>query len=191
MRMTENHENVVQLHEVPQKIYNVMIDNNCKDNFNIPTSVMVITPEDDVKYCDTNKSVFLAGTIDNGDSVNWQKETINELLNLNVKDLDVYNPRREHWNSNAGADELERQIKWEQYHLDKADVIAMVLLDDSKSPISLLEFGLYSTSNKLIVFCTPNFYRFDNVRLTCEKYGIELVQDLTPKVIAEKIYQKL
>lgn len=168
-----------------------MIDNNCKSNFNIPTSVMVITPEDDVKYCDNNKSVFLAGTIDNGDSTNWQEDVIKEIAKLNINNLDVYNPRREHWNSNAHSDEVEKQIKWEQYHLDKADVIAMVLLDNSKSPISLLELGLYSTSNKLIVFCTPNFYRFDNVRLTCEKYGIELVQDLTPKVIAEKIYQKL
>lgn len=166
-----------------------MIDNNCKYNFNKPKSIMIryITPEDDVKYCDKSKSVFLAGTIDNGDSTNWQEDVIKEIAKLNINNLDIYNPRREHWNAN----ELERQIKWEQYHLDKADVIAMVLLDNSKSPISLLELGLYSTSNKLIVFCTPNFYRFDNVRLTCEKYGIELVQDLTPKVIAEKIYQKL
>ena len=166
-----------------------MIDNNCKDSFNKPTSIMVITPEYDGKYCEKNKSVFLAGTIDNGNSTNWQEDVIKEIAKLNINNLDIYNPRREHLNS--GSDELERQIKWEQYHLDKADVIAMVLLDDSKSPISLLELGLYSTSNKLIVFCTPNFYRFDNVRLTCEKYGIELVQDLTPKVIAEKIYQKL
>ena len=67
----------------------------------------------------------------------------------------------------------------------------MVLLDDSKSPISLLEMGLYAKSGKLVVFCTPNFYRQDNVRLTCEKYNIELVQDINPLVIANKIISKL
>lgn len=138
-----------------------------------------------------SKSVFLAGTIDNGDSLNWQDKVIIELINLGVKNLEIYNPRREHWNNNHSKEEMEKQIKWEQDHLDNADVIAMVLLDDSKSPISLLELGLYAKSNKLIVFCTPNFYRWDNVRLTCKKYHIELVQDLNPLIIANKIISKL
>ena len=133
-----------------------------------------------------SRSVFLAGTIDNGDSLNWQDNVIIELINLGVS-CEVYNPRREHWNPNPTKEELEKQIEWEQDHLDSADVIVMVLLDDSKSPISLLELGLYVKENKLIVFCTPNFYKFDNVRMTCKKYNIELVQDLNPLIIANKI----
>ena len=138
-----------------------------------------------------NKSVFLAGTIDNGDSLNWQDKTIIELMNLGFDNINIYNPRREHWPSEDNHDEIEYQIKWEQEHLDKSDLIVMVLLDDSKSPISLLEMGLYAKSNKLIVFCTPNFYRWDNVRLTCEKYHIPLIQDLHPVVIANKIISTL
>ena len=156
--------------------------------------MIIITPEE-IKNKGANKigakSVFLAGTIDNGNSLNWQDKTIIELINLGVKNLEVYNPRREHWNPNPTKEEMEKQIKWEQEHLDKADVIVMVLLDDSKSPISLLELGLYAKSNKLIVFCTPNFYRWDNVRLTCKKYHIELVQDIHPTIIANKIIAKL
>jgi hypothetical protein len=156
--------------------------------------MIIITPEE-IKNKGANKivakSVFLAGTIDNGNSLNWQDKTIIELINLGVKNLEVYNPRREHWNSNPTKKEMEKQIKWEQEHLDKVDVIAMVLLDDSKSPISLLEMGLYAKSDKLVVFCTPNFYRWDNVRLTCEKYNIELVQDTNPLIIANKIISKL
>ena len=158
------------------------------------SEMIIITPEG-VKNKGANKldtkSVFLAGTIDNGDSLNWQDKTIIELINLGVKDLEVYNPRREHWNPNPTKEEMEKQIKWGQNHLDAAHIIAMVLLDDSKSPISLLELGLYANTNKLIVFCTPKFYRWDNVRLTCEKYNIELVQDTTPLVIANKIISKL
>lgn len=156
--------------------------------------MIIITPEETISKLPNkpnSKSVFLAGTIDNGDSLNWQDKTIIELINLGVNDIEIYNPRREHWNPNPSKEEMEYQIKWEQEYLDKADFIAMVLLDDSKSPISLLELGLYAKSNKLIVFCTPNFYRWDNVRLTCEKYNIQLVESDHPLVIANKIINKI
>ena len=157
------------------------------------SKMIIITPETIVNKGANKlnaKSVFLAGTIDNGNSLNWQDKVIIELINLGVS-CEVFNPRREHWNPNPTKEDMEKQIKWEQDHLDSADVIAMVLLDDSKSPISLLEMGLYAKSKKLIVFCTPKFYRFDNVRLTCEKYHIPLVQDLHPLIIANKIISKL
>lgn len=157
-------------------------------------NMIIITPEKVINK-EANKigakSVFLAGTIDNGNSLNWQDRTITELIKLGVKDLEVYNPRREHWNPNPSKEDMEYQIKWEQEHLDKANIIAMVLLDDSKSPISLLEIGLYAKTGKLIVFCTPNFYRWDNVRLTCKKYHIELIQDTHPLVITNKIISKI
>ena len=156
--------------------------------------MIIITPEETISKLPNkpnSKSVFLAGTIDNGDSLNWQNKTIIELMNLGINDLEIYNPRREHWNPNPSKEEMECQIKWEQEYLDKADFIAMVLLDDSKSPISLLELGLYAKSNKLIVFCTPDFYRWDNVRLTCEKYNIQLVESTHPLVIANKIINKI
>lgn len=155
--------------------------------------MIIITPETIVNKGANKlnaKSVFLAGTIDNGDSLNWQDKVIIELINLDIS-CEVFNPRREHWNPNPTKEDMEKQIKWEQEHLDKANIIVMVLLDDSKSPISLLEMGLYAKSKKLIVFCTPKFYRFDNVRLTCEKYHIPLVQDLHPLIIANKIISKL
>ena len=157
------------------------------------SKIQIITPEFDYNGDENKsdvKSVFLAGTIDNGDSLNWQDRVIIELINLG-KSCEIYNPRREHWNPNPSKEEMEKQIKWEQDHLDRADVIAMVLLDESKSPISLLELGLYAKSKKLIVFCTPSFYRFDNVRLTCKKYNIELIQELHPTIIANKIINKL
>lgn len=118
-------------------------------------------------------SVFLAGTIDNGDSSNWQEDLINKCKDLNVT---FYNPRRKEWIQNPTPEDMEKQIKWEQEHLDKADLIVMFLLDGSKSPISLLELGLYAQSGKIFVFCNPMFYRWDNVRLTCDKYHIPLLR---------------
>lgn len=152
--------------------------------------MIIITPDNIINKKENNlgaKSVFLAGTIDNGDSLNWQDKVIIELINLGVKNLEVFNPRREHWDPNPTKEEIEKQITWEQNHLDMANLIVLVLLDESKSPISFLELGLYAKSKKLIVFCTPNFYRWDNVKLTCKKYNIELIQDLNPLIIANKI----
>lgn len=117
------------------------------------------------------KSVFLAGTIDNGNSFNWQESIVNRCQDL---DITFYNPRRKQWTDSPLPYQLEYQIKWEQEHLDNADIIIMCLLDDSKSPISLLELGLYAQSGKLIVFCNPEFYRYTNVKLTCQKYNIPL-----------------
>jgi hypothetical protein len=117
------------------------------------------------------KTVFLAGTIDNGDGSNWHEDLIENCQDLNVT---FFNPRRKEWPTSPTREEMEYQIKWEQHHLDRADLIIMCLLDNSKSPISLLELGLYAQSKKIIVFCNPAFYRWDNVRLTCEKYKIPL-----------------
>ena len=135
-------------------------------------------------------SIFLAGTIDNGNSYDWQKDLIDKIIDLeqlNNVYLNIFNPRRSNWNANPTKEDLEYQIKWEQEHLDKADIICMVLSDNSKSPITLLEMGLYANSGKLIVFCTNKFYRYDNVRLTCEKYLIPLVQSTK----TEDIYNEL
>lgn len=121
-----------------------------------------------------NVRIFLAGTIDNGSSEDWQKE-----LTDAVKDdapITFFNPRRDEWNPNEGEEGLIRQIRWEQYYLDKADVILLNFVGSSKSPISLLELGIYSQTNKLIVLCPKEYYRFMNVKLTCEKYNIPLVE---------------
>ena len=138
-------------------------------------------------------SIFLAGTIDNGESYDWQNDIIKTFEKLDKElpvELIIYNPRRSEWNKNAHKQLLEEQIKWEQKYLDKADWIIMVLNDNSKSPISLLELGLYSTSEKLIVFCTDKFYRYDNVRLTCEKYHISLINSTNILDIIKEINNK-
>jgi hypothetical protein len=133
-------------------------------------------------------SVFLAGTIDNGDSANWQKEVI-EKLNKDKEDYEilVYNPRRDYWLPDASKEVVEEQIRWEQDHLDAADMIVMYLGDNSKSPISLLELGLYANKKIMYVFCSNKFYRFDNVRLTCEKYYIPLFITNDTDIVVEKV----
>jgi len=133
-------------------------------------------------------TIFLAGTIDNGDSANWQQEVI-EKLNKDKEDYEilVYNPRRDYWLPDASKEVIEEQIRWEQQHLDDAQMIVMYLRDDSKSPISLLELGLYAKEKPMYVFCSEKFYRFDNVRLTCDKYYIPLFVTNDTDWVVDKI----
>lgn len=123
------------------------------------------------------RRIFLAGTIDMGNSEDWQEEVI-KLFNgplLKEMEFTIYNPRRIEGFKN---EDQEEQIQWELDHLDKADTILMNLLPSSKSPISLLEFGLYAKSGKLVVVCPKEFYRYSNVRIICEKYKIPLYNSI-------------
>jgi hypothetical protein len=73
---------------------------------------------------------------------------------------------------------MDYQIKWELGHLEEADMIIMYILGSSKPPISLLEMGLHAKSGKMHVICEKDFYRYDNVRITCDYYGVPLYNDL-------------
>lgn len=121
-------------------------------------------------------SVFLAGTIDMGNSIDWQQEVYEHFRQTDGRWL-LYNPRQLHWDPTRKG-EMDYQVNWELEHLEKADYILMYLLGSSKSPISLLEMGLHARSGKMYVICEPDFYRHDNVRITCGFYGIPLFNSL-------------
>lgn len=124
--------------------------------------------------------VFLAGSIDNGAAVDWQKEITRRLTNLfeddDKVDLEIYNPRNDDWDPSIDptSDDpaLQYQVRWELEALDKADIIAMYIAPNSKSPITLLELGVHAKGNRLVVFCPDKFYRSINVRLTSDWYMV-------------------
>lgn len=121
-------------------------------------------------------SIFLAGTIDMGTARDWQSE-IAQMVKDSTQNLVFYTPRQEHWDASRPG-EMDYQVNWELSHLEKADVIIMYIIGTSKSPISLLEMGLFARSKKMVVICEPDFYRYDNVRITCEFYDIPLYTSL-------------
>ena len=132
-----------------------------------------VAPQVDDTEDNIGRRIFLAGTIDTGDSSDWQNTLISRLSDDRYQNLNItiYNPRRD---KEFNVDDQEEQIRWELNHLDKADVILVNILPDSKSPITLMEIGLYANSGKLVVVCPKEFYRYDNVRIVCEKYNIPL-----------------
>lgn len=142
--------------------------------------MIVYTPPDNIALRDrTLKSLFLAGTIDNGNSVDWQAEFIERFKD---DEINVFNPRRKDWNSSLEQSSkdllLYQQVMWELQALEQADFILINLLPDSKSPITLLELGLHAKSGKLIVICPESFYRAGNVEIICQYYNIPLLRSI-------------
>ncbi len=117
-------------------------------------------------------SIFLAGTIDMGNSVNWQAEAAYKL----TEDFIVFNPRRDDWDptwkQSKDNFEFRQQVEWEIDGLEQADYILMYFAPGSQSPITLLELGLYVDTGKLHVVCPEGFYRKGNVDIICERFGV-------------------
>lgn len=128
----------------------------------------IIKPNSPIQVID-GISIFLAGTIDNGKSIDWQLEMEDILKDYNVT---LLNPRRDNWNPNSSRAEMVKQINWEMDNLDKCDVIFMNILEESLSPITLLELGLYANSGKMIVSCHEEFWRKINVDVVCDRFNI-------------------
>lgn len=170
--------------------------------------IIEVRPDNEVKYDKNKFKIFLAGTIDDGRSEKWQNKLLSDMTFYHLtkdseedlgtgcdfslgsdreQDIVVFNPRRDDWDDSWEDEKIEEQIRWEQEKMDEADIIVMVLIDDSKSPISLLELGIYGPQGKLFVFCTDKFYRFLNVKLTCEKYWIDLYQTTDTKEVVKEI----
>jgi hypothetical protein len=122
--------------------------------------------------------LFLAGTIDMGISIDWQKKAAKALEDLPVT---LFNPRRTHWNRNwiqsarSVHSKLKEQILWELKHMEKADIVAVWLAPKSQSPITLLEIGLHARSGKMIIGCPYTFWRAANIYVTAARYRVPVV----------------
>lgn len=125
-------------------------------------------------------AVFLAGSIEMGAAENWQAKVTKYFMELT--DFTVLNPRREDWDNSweqtFTSPNFYQQVNWELNGLDRATHIILYLLPDTKSPVSLLELGLYAASGKLLICCPTGFWRKGNVDIVAERYGIPVYEDL-------------
>ncbi|MEI7620206.1 MAG: nucleoside 2-deoxyribosyltransferase domain-containing protein [Candidatus Falkowbacteria bacterium] len=123
--------------------------------------------------------IFLAGSIEMGKAEDWQTEIAQRLEKYSGT---LLNPRREHWGydwkQSIKNKKFKEQLEWEFNGLAQSDYIVMYFAPGSKSPISLLELGLFSRSHKIICCCPKKFWRRGNVEFICEKFKIPLVDTL-------------
>jgi hypothetical protein len=136
---------------------------------------------------DRRVKIFLGGSIDMGKSVDWQAKLTEELATKNVI---LLNPRREDWNKDwkpvSTEPNFKAQVEWELSALEASDVIIMYFAPDSQSPISLLEFGLYSRTKKLMVVCPEGFWRKGNVDIVSERYHVSTYATIEQMITALK-----
>jgi hypothetical protein len=146
-----------------------------------------IKPPNRTSLTSGHKKIFLAGSIEMGTAENWQSKISNELNNVAGY---IFNPRRDDWDS-SWVQELNNpqffeQVSWELDMLFLADVIIMYFDPNTKSPISLLELGLYASSGKLMVCCPDGFWRKGNVDIVCQRYSIPLFTNIDTLMVALK-----
>lgn len=121
--------------------------------------------------------VFLAGSIEQDKAVDWQKVVKSQLGDLNGT---LFNPRRAQWDPTWDEDDprFHEQVYWELQAMYQADIIMMYFDPDTKSPITLLELGMFADSDKLLVGCPKGYWRRGNVRIVCASMGIHVHESL-------------
>ena len=121
--------------------------------------------------------IFLAGTIEMGMSYDWQTRLSQELNNF---DVTILNPRRDTFDNSQentiNNEHFRAQVEWELDALDNCNLILMYLDPASKSPISLMELGLYKDKD-MIICCPDGFWKKGNIEVVANRYGITLVNE--------------
>ena len=148
----------------------------------------VFYPPQNIAKRDTFKnSIFLGGTIDMGNSTDWQDETARFIVKNTGGKYNIINPRRKDWDSSWEQKfenpQFYQQVNWELNALEQADIILIYFKAGSQSPISLLELGLYARSGKLSVVCEEGFWRKGNVDIVCDRYAIPMFESIKDWVV--------
>lgn len=135
----------------------------------------------------SSKKIFLAGSIDMGEAEDWQAtltKNIEDLSEKSTKNVTIFNPRRDDWDSSWEQDinntQFYDQVTWELDRIDDSDLVIFYFGKDSKSPITLLELGKVSElkDKTVLVYCPKGFYRKGNVDITCHRKKIPVFEEL-------------
>lgn len=127
--------------------------------------------------------VFLAGSIEMGAAEDWQTVYTEKFTQAGYG---VFNPRRDDWDAswvqNYESPQFYQQVTWELGNINIADIVVMRFASGTQSPISLLELGIIAGQNGfkeykdrvVFVICPEDFWRYGNVQVTCDYFGIPL-----------------
>ena len=126
--------------------------------------------------------VLLAGSIEMGTAEDWQRATVRSLKDHPGT---ILNPRRDDWDStwvqSIDNSQFRQQVEWELEAQELADCIAFYFSPGTKSPITLMEFGLFAhpdSTSTIVVCCPGGFWRKGNVDIVCKRYGIPQAKGL-------------
>lgn len=126
------------------------------------------------------KSIFLAGTTTQVDTIDWRKTLSASLADLSVT---IYNPHRLDWDSswheNIKFAPYREQVEWELDRQNKADIVVFYFHPSTQAAVSLLELGIWvRIPGKTIVVCPEGYWKRGNVEIVCKKFDVEMVDNL-------------
>lgn len=141
---------------------------------------MIYTAPENTSNSNVERSVFLAGSIEQGKAEEWQKILAKKLSNIGFH---VYNPRRKEWDSSLEQSFTNpifyQQVNWELNNLERAKYICFYFQPGTISPISLFELGLMINKNKkLAVVSNKEYFRYGNLEVVCDRYNIPIFENI-------------
>jgi hypothetical protein len=152
--------------------------------------LQIIKPPAALLFDSQRPSLFLAGSIAMGQAEPWQTVVEQALADLPIT---ILNPRRDEWDAtwvqSIANPPFRAQVEWELEAQERADLIIMYFAPQTQAPITLLEFGLFATSQRLIVCCPDGFWRKGNIEVVCARYAIPLTNSLNE--LLEQARQRL
>jgi hypothetical protein len=133
-------------------------------------------------------AIFLGGSIEMGTAEPWQERLVAEFSDSNIT---FFNPRRTDWDSSwvqeATNPQFAEQVNWELDALEYSDLIVFYFDPNTKSPITLMELGLFANSDQGVIVCCPQgFWRKGNVDIVCQRNGVILVEDFDELIVELK-----
>jgi len=132
---------------------------------------------------DQYASVFLAGFTEMSASPAQEKKVIAALESR--KGL-ILNPRRDDidasWKASIDNEPFRAQVEWELGALELASLIFMYLSPEAQSPVTMICFGMYAQTGKMVVCCPEGFWRKGNIEIVSSLYGVEVFTELDPAI---------
>jgi len=121
--------------------------------------------------------VFLCGSIEMGSAEQWQARLAGLLAR---KQGTLLNPRRSDWDSSweesISNPQFREQVEWALEAQERANVLAVYFDPATKSPVTLLELGLFQ--EKCVVCCPEGYWRKGNVDIVCARLDIPTATSL-------------
>lgn len=146
--------------------------------------LFIQTKKDEIKMIYTSEMIlpekeknsryfFLAGSMDLQLEKPWRQSLIKEL----PESIHVFDPTCMNHGS-LNEEEMRKHIQWELDAMELADRILLNFLPNASSPISMVEMGLYTMTDKLIVVCPKEFHSYRYIKQLCKNYTTPFFEDL-------------
>lgn len=146
-------------------------------------------------------NIFLGGTIDMGNSRDWQDIVKKYLFTyfLFSRDITIFNPRRKDFDATQAQSidnpYFSQQVNWELDYLDLCNVLIFNFEPDSKSMITIGELFRHAGDDKykkkkIFVCCPDRYCRKGNVEILCQRENIKIYPILAELLIDLSDYIK-